>query len=67
MIVYEVSCYRDEFGELSHREEYGAKKTAISAAKKLANDYPYVEVTELEKSPYSGDLIEGYVIETFRQ
>lgn len=67
MITYEVNCYRDEFGELSHREEHSTKKAAISAAKKHANDYPYVEVTELEKSPYTGDLVEGYVIATFRQ
>ena len=67
MITYEVTCYANEHDELSHREEYKTQKAAIAAAKNHAKNYGYVEVTELEKSPYSGDLVEGYVIETFRR
>ena len=64
VFVYELGCYKEEFGPLSHREEYATKKAAISAAKRLIKEHEYIELTLLEKDEF-GYMIEGNVIETF--
>lgn len=62
--VYELGCYSEEFGPLSHREEHATKKAAITAAKRLIKEYEYIELTLLEKDDL-GYIIEGNVIETY--
>lgn len=66
MIAYEVGCFSNELGPLSHREEYYTKRAAFAAAKRLIRDYQYIEVTLLEKDEL-GNIEEGNVIETFRR
>ena len=64
MYVYELGCYSEEFGPLSHREEHATKKAAMTAAKRLINKYEYIELTLLEKDDL-GYMIQGNVIETY--
>ena len=64
MFVYEVGCYKEEFGPLSHREEHATKKAANSAAKRLIKSYEYIELTLLQKDDL-GYIEEGNVIETY--
>lgn len=62
--VYELGCYSEEFGPLSHREEHATKKAAVTAAKRLIKEYEYIELTLLEKDDL-GYMIEGNVIDTY--
>ena len=64
IFVYELGCYSEEFGPLSHREEHKTKKAAIAAAKKLIKGYEYIELTLLQKDEL-GHIEEGNVIETY--
>ena len=64
IFVYELGCYSEEFGPLSHREEYATKKAAMTAAKRLIKEYEYIELTLLEKDDL-GYMVEGNVIETY--
>lgn len=64
IFVYELGCYSEEFGPLSHREEHATKKAAMTAAKRLIKEYEYIELTLLEKDDL-GYMVEGNVIETY--
>lgn len=64
IFVYELGCYSEEFGPLSHREEHATKKAAMTAAKKLIKEYAYIELTLLQKDEL-GYIEEGNVIETY--
>lgn len=64
VFVYELGCYSEEFGPLSHREEHKTKKAAMVAAKKLIKEYAYIELTLLQKDEL-GYIEEGNVVETY--
>lgn len=64
VFVYELGCYSEEFGPLSHREEHKTQKAAMVAAKKLIKEYAYIELTLLQKDEL-GYVEEGNVIETY--
>ena len=62
--IYELGCYSEESGPLSHREEHATKKAAIAAARELIKSYKYIELTLLQKDDL-GYIEEGNVIETY--